>query len=119
MTPEAIVSEILQHRYRFQREIDLQDGIMQVLVAAKVPFAREHCIDGVQADRVDFMLNDVALEVKTAGSISSVMRQLHRYSQHESVAAIVLVTSRAMHNRMPESFNGKPVHVVYLAGSAF
>jgi len=64
-------------------------------------------------DRIDFLVGDVAVEVKTKGSRAEVIRQLYRYASHSRVAWIVLATTRAQH-RMPEAIGAKPVSVAYL-----
>lgn len=115
-----ILSRTLRsHRFTFPSEYVLQEGIARVLLDAGIPHEREH---GLGRDRVDFFLDfqpegGIALEVKIDGSLSSVTRQLHRYAQHPDVRAIVLVTTRAMHDRMPPEMGGKPLLVIHLEGA--
>ena len=109
------------HRFRLSHEFVLQNGIAGVLLEAGIPFEREHCLRNGR-DRVDFFVDmqregGIALEVKVDGSLSEVTRQLHRYAQHPDVRAIVLVTTRAMHDRMPAEMCGKPVRVIHLEGA--
>jgi hypothetical protein len=50
-------------------------------------------------DRIDFMVLDcIGVEVKTKGSRMDIYRQLERYSKHDSVAGIILVTSKKFGN---------------------
>lgn len=112
---DRIVAALRAHRYRFSNEKELQDGLEQVLEKAGVRFEREARI--APGDVPDFMLEDgLAIEVKVDGSISAVTRQLHRYAQHPRVNAVLLVTSRLAHDRMPPFMNGKPVRVLALLG---
>lgn len=48
-------------------------------------------------DRVDLMVDDIAIEVKVRKGQSrrAIMRQLTRYAEHERVAALILATGDA------------------------
>jgi hypothetical protein len=112
---DRLVAAIRANRYRFSDEKGLQDGLEQVLVQLGLRFEREARI--APGEVPDFLLEDgTAIEVKVDGSLSAVTRQLHRYAQHERVRALLLVTTRWTHARMPESMNGKPVRVLPLLG---
>lgn len=110
----AVLSNV---RCRFTNERELQDGIERALTAGKLAFTREASLSA--KDRVDFLVGDIAVEIKVDGTLANVTRQLHRYAEHETVAAVVLVTSRMQHKAMPEEMVGKPVRVVHLVWSAF
>lgn len=60
----------------------------------------------------------IAIEVKVDGSLAALTRQLHRYAQHDEVAALVAVSPRARHTAIPREISGKPVRMVSLLGSA-
>jgi hypothetical protein len=105
------------HRYRYSSETDLQAAIAKLLDRAGIDYQREFRLNA--HDRPDFMLGDVAVEVKIDGSLASVVRQISRYAEHDAVRAIVLVSTRAVHRSMPAAFNGKPVVVASLLGGAF
>lgn len=99
--------------FRFTSEAELHEGIATALEAASIPFEREHRFG--PADRVDFFIAGLALEVKIDGSVSAVTRQLHRYAQHPNVRAIVLATTkRRLCAGMPDALAGKPVFVITL-----
>jgi hypothetical protein len=68
-------------------------------------------------DRPDFMVEYVAVEVKVGGSASAVLRQLHRYAQHNCVKEILLVSTLANHIGLTESFNGKPIIGLFVGRS--
>jgi hypothetical protein len=112
----ASIAKVLNStRFRFADERQLQDGIELALLHAGASFTREKLLG--PGDIVDFLVGDVALEVKIGGSLSEVTRQLHRYTQHESVASILLVSSRMRLDNLPAVMNGKPLQVVRLLGS--
>jgi hypothetical protein len=110
----VLLRNLLQrYRYRCTDEKELQEAIAAMLDQAGFDFEREKCLS--KASRVDFWFPDgVALEVKTEGAYTAVLRQLHRYAEHPDVRAVILATTRELHRRMPESLCGKPVHVVML-----
>lgn len=109
----AIVRQALvAYRFACNSETDLQEAVASVLREAGVPFDREYRLG--PRDRVDFLIDgSVAVELKIDGSFSEVLRQLHRYSEHDTVKALVLVTTRAQHRAMPPEMNGKRVDVIH------
>ena len=102
-------------RFRFITEKDLQDGIESVLVCNQIPYKREHSLN--IADRPDFMVNRIAVEVKIKGSLADLLRQASRYAANSEVDAILVVGSPHWLSRVPASLSGKPVHTVRLIGS--
>jgi hypothetical protein len=91
----------------------LQNAMAEAFVG--LPFEREHSFS--RHDRVDFFFKEagIAVEVKVAGSPNEVLRQLHRYAQHEDVKALLLVTTRAAHRLLPGELNGKRLQVVHMS----
>lgn len=65
-------------------------------------------------DIVDFLITDIALEVKlkSGSSKMDIYRQLVRYSEHAQVASIILASNLSM--GLPEELSGKPVYFVPL-----
>lgn len=125
ITPEHICQLISGYRFGFDDEAQLQRGIASVFHMAGIEHMREFCLS--PQDRPDFFVGrgdneqplEIVVEVKVKGSKADVLRQLHRYAQHDQVSAIVLVTTRAIHTQMPPTLNGKPVHVASLLNTAF
>lgn len=108
---EKVIAALEGNRFRFTTEADLQEGIAGALVTEDLWFVREHVLG--PHDRVDFWVGaSIALEVKIDGSLSEITRQVHRYAQHADVKAIVLATSRRLHDHLPDEISGKPVRVV-------
>lgn len=110
------LAEVLgRHRFRFTSELQLQDAIARAFASERVVALREQAL--TLQDRPDFLVGDLAVEVKVGGSLSDALRQLHRYAQHEDVAGLLLVTSRLQHTDVPETMTGKPVRAVHVGGA--
>lgn len=110
----AIEAAIRGASFSSGTEAELQDGLARVL-------EQQGAVREVQLgpeDRIDFMVGPVGVEVKTKGGISPLTRQLLRYSQHDRVGALVLVTTRESYRlQLPRDLNGKPLHVISLMGA--
>lgn len=66
-------------------------------------------------DRVDFMVDGVAIELKVKCSTNEILRQLARYAQHESVREILLLSvTRAPLLKLPPTLNGKPFRGLHI-----
>jgi hypothetical protein len=96
-------------------EATLQLAIAHCLDLHCVTYEREVRLNA--DDRPDFMVGDVAIEIKVGGSASAVLRQIHRYAQHDRVKEILLVSTLANHIGLTESFNGKPVIGLFVGRS--
>ncbi|MFA6244777.1 MAG: hypothetical protein WC655_27785 [Candidatus Hydrogenedentales bacterium] len=110
------IMELLQNKaIRSTSELELQDGIAQVLQQAGVEFIREARLS--DSDRPDFMVGRVAIEVKTGGSKSALCRQLMRYAAHQDVDEILVITSRFALADLPQVLNCRPVAVLVISGA--
>jgi len=80
----------------YQDEYALQDHIAKLLSANNSVFTREYIMG--PRDRIDFMLaNGMGIEVKVAGPIGSLNRQLLRYAQYDYIKRLVVVTTKRTH----------------------
>ena len=111
----AIAALIGGYRFRFDSELQLQDRIAELLTQTGMKHSREVILS--KADRIDFLVGQVGIEIKIDLPTSSVLRQLYRYAQAERVSAMVLVTNRSKHLNIPREMNGKPVEVVFLGAN--
>ena len=109
----GITALLRKFRFAFTSESELQAGIAQALDRAGVAYRREHRL--AAADRIDFMLAEgLGLEVKIDGATNALIRQVHRYAQHEEIRGLIVVVSRTRLAQLPEQINGKPVAAVAL-----
>lgn len=116
ITVDTIADVLRSHRFRASDERDLQDGVERVLKAIDVSFVREAPI---APGRIDFLCaGGIGIELKVAGSLADVTRQLHAYAQHPKISSLLLVTTRMQHRAVPAVFNGKSIRVVHLIGGA-
>ena len=115
------IADQLRKPYRFVSEFDLQNQIESALLEHGHKFVRECALDLKRRDRIDFYVPAMSLGigVKIADSIEDVARQLGRYAKHESIQALLLLTSRGIHRALPRTINRKPLEVVHLIGGAF
>lgn len=113
---DQLVKILRAYRFRFRNEVELQDGVGRVLEQEGIPFERERPLG---KDRVDYFADGIAIEIKIDGSLSQVTRQIHRYSEHSDVRAVLLVTCKMQHDRMPDDMMGKPVWVVVVSTGVF
>ena len=109
---ETVAEAIGCRRYNYSCEAELQTAIASVLSDCSIPFSQEHRLN--QKDRLDLKVEGLAIEVKVGGSLTDLMRQVHRYAQSEEITAVLVVTSRSKHRSLPTEMNGKPVRVLYL-----
>lgn len=114
MSPDAVSALLSKYRFNYTDEILLQDGIAQALRGAGVEFEREVVLgnDG----RIDFLISGgIGVEVKTQGSPSEVVSQLHRYAGNPRIAGLLLVTGRSrLAEGLPDRIAKKPLAVLAL-----
>lgn len=103
------------YRYRFHSERDLQDGIERVLQARRITYRREQALS--TPDRPDFLVGDVAVEVKIKGALADLLRQIGRYASHASVGGILVIGTTIWLPRVPPILFDKPVRSTRLVAS--
>jgi hypothetical protein len=95
-------------RYRMPVSVEkaMQDAVESALRAEGLAFRREVTRG---ADRIDFVVGSVGVELKVKGSAGDVLRQLERYALWEDLTELLLVTSKGAHRSLPSVVGGKPV----------
>jgi len=118
MQSAALAALLGHHRYSVGDERALSQAVELVLQRGGVGYRREVSLG--DAGVIDFLVEGhIGLELKAAGSPAAVIRQLHRYAGAAELDALVLLTTRASHRRLPATVQGKPLSVVHLLASAF
>jgi hypothetical protein len=98
-TAAAVAALVRAHRFAYHDEATLQAGLAACLAAAGLPVRRE--VDLGRLGRIDLLVARVGIEVKVAGSLDAVGRQVRRYLLHPDVDEVVLVSTLARHVALP------------------
>lgn len=119
--PNTIIDQIANWletwTFRFlANEKYLHAEVYQVLKSTKYKIISEYKLGA--RSRIDFYLSEssIGVEIKIAGSVNQVMRQIHRYNAYDQISGIILITSRAKHTSIPLELNHKPVRIVFIGG---
>jgi len=117
---QRILNCLPQYGYLMSDELELQQGIGEVLTRHEIPYVREFQITA--ADRFDFWCDDsVVIEAKCEGSMSQCLRQVDRYCALVSVKAVVIAAplswTRSQHQEIV--LRGKPVRLVTVRRRSF
>lgn len=112
-TVRRLIELLTSARIRGAHEADLQAALATVLTTAGAPFTREVRLG---TGRIDFLVHRIGIEVKVTGSVKDVRAQLARYAEHNDLDAVVLVT-RCLRHKMPDTLCNKPIHVIHLWGA--
>lgn len=101
-------------KIKHSTESEMQDDIERLLSKSGIEYQREFRFS--PKDRVDFLVEGIAIECKTAGNPMRVHRQIERYAKYDEVKSIILITSKFM--KVKPEINGKPASVIH-AGAAW
>lgn len=101
---------IASHRWPLQDEKTLQAAFAAALERADLPFEREVALGG--GDIIDFLIEDLGIELKLSGQRRQIWRQCSRYCAHARIGTLLLCSSAAM--GLPDVIHGKRVHVASL-----
>lgn len=116
----SLLPHLRKHHFRYSNEIELQDGVAEVLAQGNCIVEREVTLFA-KSERIDFVVKlsgdrFVGIEVKIDGSFSEIARQLHRYANAVTFGALVLITTRSVHDRLPQIIGETPVRVFVVGG---
>ena len=106
----AIGTLINKHRFDLQNEKVLQQQIEDMLIQNNVPYQREVKLSDKEI--IDFIVEDVGIEIKIKGKRKDFYRQILRYSESPKIKAFILVTNKSMH--LPKYINNKYTHFLNL-----
>lgn len=110
---QEILALVRKFRFPLSSETRLQESLQNQFLLAGLDIVREHRLS--PEDRVDFFERSVgiAIEVKIKSGPSALYRQMERYSKHDEVKQLLLISNVQM--GFPPALNGKPVFVLNLA----
>ena len=112
---ETIFGVIRGFNFQVSDEDQLQAALAAVLADAGFVVEREHRLS--PADRIDLLIDGhLGIEVKMSGSVNEVTRQIRRYTKHEKLDAVGLVTTRRAHRPITAIEFDKPVAVCVVGG---
>lgn len=112
---ENLVALLRVHRFPVSTEQALQVAIGQLLTIARIDFEAEVRLS--PGERIDFLTKTgVGIEAKTRYPRRRIYRQLERYSRHDAIKALILVTGTAI--GLPATIREKPVYLVSLGRAA-
>lgn len=101
--------------YDIQTEASLQFGITNQLIMVGIEHTREVRLS--PTDRIDFMVGAIGVEVKTGGSRTALIRQLHRYAQSGRVDELLLVTTAPNLAALPRMLVRTSIRTLVLSAS--
>jgi hypothetical protein len=116
MTLDALHTFFSSFGYCTETEELLQQAVEKLLRGAGIDYAAQFRLSA--SDRVDVLVGRVGIELKIKGRNAEIVRQLHRYVQHDAIDGILLITSRARHQQIPDRLNGKTIRVLWVGGAA-
>lgn len=109
MSIERIWDALSGKRYRYHNEVALHEGLAAALDEAGIDYQREVHVTG---GRIDFVVDDVGIEVKVNGSPDALRRQIVRYAADDRFTTFLVVTTKPVHRVIARPVDDKPVHVL-------
>lgn len=107
----TIVDLIRSARIDLSTEKRAQTDVEQLLAQAGIAFERE--VRLTESDIVDFMVDDIGIELKLRGARKKdVYRQLCRYARYPRVGSLILASNLSM--GLPGQIEGKDAYFVRL-----
>ena len=97
MTIQDLHSILSRYKFSVNNEKATQVEIQSILNDKKIVHAREYFLD--EGSIPDFMVDDIAIEVKIGGSKRDIYAQILRYSKFEEVKAVLLAWHPCMRVR--------------------
>ena len=126
-TPDTL-ADVLEHAFSARRPSFANEAGLHARILSELLLWLDGRPSGMVAteyrlgarDRLDAFVEvspagGIAVEVKTAGGLPAVARQLLRYAEHDEVTGILLVTTRSAHEAIPSVLLGKPCRVLSLS----
>lgn len=109
---ERVVTALSGARFLCADEEELQRAVAKVLDDAAIPYQREVRLSA--RDRVDFMVDGIAIELKVKTGAKELLRQVLRYAEHAQVESVLVGSTSHRALDLPFTANGKVLRVVHL-----
>lgn len=110
MLPRDVIRCLRSRRFPIGTEKQLQEHVAAALAEDGIAANREERLGG--GDIIDFLVDGIGIEIKIKGQRRAILAQCERYCEHESIAALILLTAAAM--GFPAEINGKTCTVISL-----
>jgi hypothetical protein len=107
---EKIIEILTSYQFSLTSEKRLQVEIEEIFLNEGINFIKEYSLGNLGI--IDFIVEDIGIEVKVKGNPKSIYRQCEDYCQHDDIKKLLLVTNKSM--GMPEEINNKLIFVVNL-----
>lgn len=104
------MSKLLQIRFNLENEKALQIKLDEFFTSLNIDHNREVRLNA--RDIIDFMVDDIGIEVKIKGSGIDIYKQCMRYCESDQLKHLILVTNKAIN--LPNMINNKDVYIVNL-----
>jgi len=113
MTIQELYGALQHVKFDLSSEKSLQLQIAKRLDEKGISYKKEFIFD--KTSTIDFLIDDIGVEIKIKGAKKDIYKQCLRYSTYEQVKQILLVTNVAQ--GMPKTLNEKPVYILNLANA--
>lgn len=115
MEAEQLIAILKRQRFNIENEKELQQQIVSVLDKYQVAYKREHRLN--EKDIPDFLIGDIAMEIKIKGRRIDIFKQCMRYSMHDEVKSVLLITNVMIGK--PPLHNDKPFYILNISSAWF
>lgn len=119
---DRVMTALRSRRFTCANEDELQRAVAQAFDHAGIKYQREKRF-GCGRDRFDFWCPlehepafGIVVELKVRTDGKDLLRQVLRYAEHRSVAAVLIAATSHRVLLLPETANGKPLHAIHLQG---
>lgn len=109
-TAVTIKNQIRHFYTNYSNEKELQANLEKHL-GEKFKLKREVSLD--KSNIIDFLIENVGVEVKINGSAREVYRQLSRYAKFDEIDELLLITTKTFN--LPRKINGKKLEIYNLS----
>ena len=111
VTVQDLCAALRNVKFNLGDEKALQQQLANRFTEKGISFKKEFVFD--KSSIIDFLIDDIGVEVKIKGGKKAIYKQCLRYSTYSEVKQLLLITNVSM--GVPEMLNDKPIYVFNLA----